>query len=361
MCMPPGHGPGGHGASPSGGPPKSEEQVKKRWFAALAALVMAVVVLGACAEEDDLPRQLYSGIITYNFSSSYTNIYREMDMDSEVLDKYFAGHALRITAVYPNWIEILYGSGVAYVIRHRVDRVVPLDESATPPYGVWVNHYYTVAEDDILIHADKDENSEVLSVLTKGARLALIGVEDGWGVCVYHRQWGYVDTSRLACLYPVSPDAESETDPSVPIAVYCSFYSDNVTRTCNLAVCCLRLARVMESGESLDFNNSVGPFREANGYMPAPVLIDGETTMGYGGGSCQVSSTLYNTVLQLPGITVTERHPHGSNGAPYLPHGTDASSGNLNFRIRNDYDFPIRLEGSVHDLCLFIAIYREVE
>ncbi|MBR4499226.1 MAG: VanW family protein, partial [Paludibacteraceae bacterium] len=38
------------------------------------------------------------------------------------------------------------------------------------------------------------------------------------------------------------------------------------------------------------------------------------TTTGYGGGSCQVSSTLYNTVLQLPGITVTERHPHGSNG-----------------------------------------------
>ena len=342
------------------GPREPEDLVKKRWFAALAALVMALCAFGASAD-GDVPQPLYSGIITHNFASSYTNVYREMDTDSEVLDQYFAGRTLRISAVYPNWVEILYGTGVAYVIRHRVDRVVPLNEKSTPPYGVWVNRYYTIAEDDILIHAEKDPSSEVLSVLTKGARLAMVGVEDGWGVCVYHRQWGYVDTSTLSALYPVSPCAETETDPKVPIAIYCSFYSDNVTRTSNLAVCCLRLNRVMKPGDSLNFNGSVGPFKEANGYLPAPVLIDGGTTQGYGGGSCQVSSTLYNTVLQLPGVTVTERHPHGSNGAPYLPHGTDASSGNLNFRIRNDYPFPIRLEGSIHDFCLFIAVYREAE
>ncbi len=343
------------------GPSIPEEQVKRRCFALIAAFWMLAFSLPAYAEEAALPRQIYSGIITYNFESSYTNVYREMDVDSEQLDKFYAGHALRITAVYPNWVEILYGSGVAYVIRHRVDRVVPLNEATTPPYGVWVNTCYTVAEDDIIVHAEKDASSEVLSVLTRGARLAFIGVEDGWGVCVYHRQYGYVDTSLLKNLYPVSPDAETETDPAVPIAIYCSFYSDNVTRINNLAVCCLRLNRVMESGDTLDFNGSVGPFRASNGYLPAPVLVDGKTIPGYGGGSCQVSSTLYNTVLQLPGITVTERHPHGSNGAPYLPHGTDASSGDMNFCIRNDYGFPIRLEGSVHDLCLFIAIYREVE
>lgn len=115
----------------------------------------------------------------------------------------------------------------------------------------------------------------------------------------------------------------------------------------------------MQTDELLDFNGSVGPFTKANGYMQAPVLIDGQTKLGYGGGSCQISSTLYNTVLQLPGITVVERHPHGANGASYLPHGVDASSGDLNFRIKNSYDFPIRIEASCHDYCLFMAIYRE--
>ena len=87
-------------------------------------------------------------------------------------------------------------------------------------------------------------------------------------------------------------------------------------------------------------------------------LVDGVTKMGYGGGSCQISSTLYNTVLQLPGITIVERHPHGASGAAYLPHGVDASSGDLNFKMRNSYSFPIRIEASCHDLCLFMAIYR---
>ena len=310
---------------------------------------------------DELKPAIYNGIITYNYESSYTNLYAQMDTESEVLTQYYAGRSLKITAVYPNWVEILFRDGYAYILRHRVDRVTPIDERTTPPYGVWVNGFYTVADRDICIYSEKSESSELLSVITKGGKLSFIGMEDGWGVVVYKRQYGYVNTNDLANLYRVSANAETEDDPTVPIAVYTSFYSDNVTRINNLAVCCRRMNRVMKHGESLNFNESVGPFKAANGYMPAPVLIDGVQKPGYGGGSCQVSSTLYNAVLQLPGITVLERHPHGNSGAAYLPHGTDASSGDLNFRIRNDYDFPIRIEGSVHDLALFIAIYRVTE
>ena len=329
----------------------------------LTLLFTLVLMVSACVPGcGDQPREaIYNAIITYNYASSYTNIYAEMDTESEVLAQYYAGRSLKISAVYPNWVEILFRDGYAYILRHRVDHVTPIDAGTTPPYGVWVNSCYTVADEDICIYSEKDETSELLSVITKGGKLSFIGVEDGWGVVVYKRQYGYVNTNSLSALYRVSPDAENETDPSVPIAVYTSFYTDNVTRINNLAVCCIRLNRVMKHGESLNFNESVGPFTKSNGYLPAPVLIDGETKQGYGGGSCQVSSTLYNTVLQLPGITVTERHPHGNNGAPYLPHGTDASSGDLNFKIRNDYDFPIRIEGSIHDFALFIAIYREAE
>jgi vancomycin resistance protein YoaR len=127
----------------------------------------------------------------------------------------------------------------------------------------------------------------------------------------------------------------------------------------NLGVCCKFISHVIQPGETMNFNNEVSPFNAANGYRQAPLLKDGETKMGYGGGSCQISSTLYNVILQLPGLNVLERHPHGASGAAYLPHGVDASSGDLNFRFSNGYDFPIRIEASCHDLCLFIAIYRE--
>ncbi|MCR4885760.1 MAG: VanW family protein [Clostridiales bacterium] len=113
-------------------------------------------------------------------------------------------------------------------------------------------------------------------------------------------------------------------------------------------------------GGRLDFNADIGPYRASEGYMPAGVLVEGELQQGYGGGTCQVSSTLYNVVLQLPGLTVLQRRAHGDNGASYLPIGVDAAVGNstLNFRFRNDYDFPIRIDGYSQDGALTIAIYR---
>ena len=129
----------------------------------------------------------------------------------------------------------------------------------------------------------------------------------------------------------------------------------------NISVACQRLTRVMQPGERLDFNANVGPYRPGNGYKQAPVLINGVAKPGYGGGTCQVSSTLYNALLQLPGIEILQRRPHGPGGAKYLPHGVDAAVGNenLNLRFRNDYDFPIRVEGhSSGDGALLMVIYR---
>ena len=39
----------------------------------------------------------------------------------------------------------------------------------------------------------------------------------------------------------------------------------------------------------------------------------------------------------------------------------DAASGTKtqNFIFRNDFDFPIRIDASTHDLALFVAIYKE--
>ena len=101
-------------------------------------------------------------------------------------------------------------------------------------------------------------------------------------------------------------------------------------------------------------------YRASRGYKPATVLIDGKAQQGYGGGTCQVSSTLYNVVLQLPGLTVLQRRAHGNNGASYLPIGVDAAVGNstLNFRFRNEYPFPIRIDASAQDGALTIAIYK---
>ncbi|MBR4080292.1 MAG: VanW family protein, partial [Clostridia bacterium] len=68
--------------------------------------------------------------------------------------------------------------------------------------------------------------------------------------------------------------------------------------------------------------------------------------------------------LQLPGIGILQRRPHGPAGAKYLPHGVDAAVGNssLNLRFENNYDFPIRVEGhSSGDGALLMLVYKVTE
>ena len=68
-------------------------------------------------------------------------------------------------------------------------------------------------------------------------------------------------------------------------------------------------------------------YQNLYGVKKSYLLINGTSVPGYGGGTCQVSSTLYNALLQLPGIEILQRRPHGPDGAKYLPHGVDAAVG----------------------------------
>lgn len=328
----------------------------------LALFLVCSLLLGsvAFAADDEV---LYHGIITRRYANSTTSVYKEMDKDSKVLKYMTPGAKIEILGIYPDWVSIRYGSkGVGYILRNRIDVTETVDPVKTPPYPAMLQPYYAVIQQTLEVKADKSADSETLEMLTPGAKVALEGVEDGWARLVYKRQYGYIDTRKLDAIYPVAPN-ELTADGSAPIAVFHSFFKDDPPRNNNLAVACGYISKVMQPGEVMNFNDTVSPFSAANGYQLAGVLVNGELDAGYGGGSCQVSSTLWDAMMQLPGFTVLMRKPHGDNAASYLPHGMDASSGTkeLNFIFRNDYDFPIRIEASTHDLCLFVAIYKEID
>lgn len=303
---------------------------------------------------------LYRGIITHRFKDSYTKVYTKMDKDSKAIKVLDPGNKINITALYPEWVEVVLNDGkTGYIIRQRIDVTETVDPVNTPPYPIWVQPYYIEIDRTVEVKSDKDAASETLSVLTDGARVAVLGCEDGWVKLIFHRQYGYINSNDIAELLPVAPHAET-AGTDVPLAVFTSFYNDNESRINNLMVACGYISKTLQPGESMNFNDTVSPFSKENGYMPAPVLVDGELSEGYGGGSCQVSSTLWDTLMQLTGITVTMRKPHGNSGAAYLPHGMDASSGrdDLNLIFRNDYPFPVRIDASCHDHALFVAIYK---
>lgn len=66
---------------------------------------------------------------------------------------------------------------------------------------------------------------------------------------------------------------------------------------------------IIKNGEIFSFNNATGIRDEKNGYKQAKIIIDGSYVDGFGGGVCQVSTTLYNAAL-LAGLDIIEVHNH---------------------------------------------------
>lgn len=127
-------------------------------------------------------------------------------------------------------------------------------------------------------------------------------------------------------------------------------YSNDTNRTKNMEITTSTLdGTIVKNGETFSFCNTVGPATSSKGYLEADIYDhNGNKKKGYGGGNCQVSSTLYNAVLEVSGLTVIERHPH-SNHVPYVADGKDAAVayGSYDFKFRNDTGNDIKILSSV--------------
>ncbi len=93
---------------------------------------------------------------------------------------------------------------------------------------------------------------------------------------------------------------------------------------------------VLEDGEVLSFNQVTGNRNQEAGYMQAKIISGGTFTLGFGGGVCQVSTTLYNACL-LAGLEILEVHNH-SLPVSYIEPSFDAmvNTGSSDLVIRNN-------------------------
>lgn len=100
---------------------------------------------------------------------------------------------------------------------------------------------------------------------------------------------------------------------------------------------------VLAPGEAFSFNDQVGPRDKANGFTQAPEILDDETVTGWGGGTCQVSSTLHAAAL-FGALNILDRQSH-SRPSAYTKMGLDATVvyPTVDLRIRNSLPFPIMI------------------
>lgn len=106
---------------------------------------------------------------------------------------------------------------------------------------------------------------------------------------------------------------------------------------------------VLSPGEAFSFNETVGPRLQSRGFQKARILIRKEKVMGYGGGICQLSTTIYNSALGA-GLEIVERHEH-ENEIGYVRLGDDAtvSYPDLDLKIKNNKDVPIKIQSEISE------------
>ena len=100
---------------------------------------------------------------------------------------------------------------------------------------------------------------------------------------------------------------------------------------------------ILRPDETLSYNRLLGPRTGSRGWRQAKTILDGEIFIDFGGGICQVSSTLHAAAV-LSGMHIVEAQHH-SRYMTYIEPGLDAT---VNWRqpdliIRNPYDFPVRI------------------
>ena len=331
----------------------------------LLCILIILTLMPFCAGASEKP--LYSASARISGP-----IYSEMRRDSTQTGRINPGYPIEVYALYPDWAYIRSMGTNGYVPRSYLISGKPLDKKSTPPWGVVFYTYAgTAGETGIDILDAPEETADVLISLPADTVISVLDLQDGWARVVYYRQYGYIDSNRFRELLPVCADAASGTEYA-PIATFTTYYvigseEESVHgKEINIGVNCEAMdGLVLNSGESIDYDGYFAPYSPAKGYVKGPVLLEGGWGLGPGGGVCQVSSTLYNVLLQLPGVSIIHHQSHGTNGAEYLPLEMDAAVGNpgsgIDLIFRNDYGFPLRFEARAQSGALYIALYRVTE
>lgn len=120
------------------------------------------------------------------------------------------------------------------------------------------------------------------------------------------------------------------------------FDADNADRSGNIRLAARKISgTTINGGETFSFNGVVGARTEASGFKPAKIIEDGKFVLGYGGGVCQVSTTVYNAAL-LSGLEIVEFHPHSLQVA-YVSPSRDAmvSGSHFDLKFNNNRLTPI--------------------
>lgn len=156
---------------------------------------------------------------------------------------------------------------------------------------------------------------------------------------ISHKDELTLDTTLL----PIEPSIKKESLQGVnnKISTFTTSYKTGPSGI-NLEIAANKIDNILiMPGETFSCEKGIGPTTAENGFVLANTYVSGKVVKNYGGGVCQVSSTLYNTILRS-GIIPLERQNHMMT-VSYVPIGLDSTlaDGVIDLKFKNDFNQPI--------------------
>lgn len=296
-------------------------------------------------------------------SDSYLNVRSEASDESKILGKLYLNDSVEIIETVGNWHKIKYLDSYAYVYSSYIK-----DEPLVAFY------------DDVSTSELKNDNIPNLKVRYIGylsestgayplksnkrncyipaGPIAIFSIQGDYAIIAKGRQLLRVGIQYFDSIVVIDSNADACYEPV--IAAYTTFFStSNSNRANNIRLGAEAMKTILAPGEEYSFNGIVGKRSPEKGYLLANAFKGQEVVQDYGGGVCQLSSTLYAAIRLDPNFTITQRYTH-SMEVDYLPVDMDATVNwnNRDIRFVNNYPFNVYVNTYINRGMLTITIHK---
>lgn len=232
---------------------------------------------------------------------------------------------------------------------------------------------YGIATCTLNLRKDTTKDSESICTINNGECVIILeSYTNGWAKVNYiDALIGYVDMEYLEPItyedYSMLPKVVSyipaETVTKNKIAEYSTNYdASNTNRVNNITIASEAIRVMLEPGAIFNWYSVVGEATKEKGYLKAGTFVGGKLSESYGGGVCQVTSTLHAAISQTDGFKILQRKFHSSS-VSYITRDLEATVAYpyLNFVFQNTRETPIIIETDNSNGTLTIYIYELLE
>lgn len=287
------------------------------WKALLTSLLIFALAATAClAEDSEAQYQAYS-YTTFSLRRTPSENDRGISVQKKT--------KILILEWDDAWCKVQVGNKVGYAKPEWLYRVQSLDALRYPLQNLphRMSGYVEFSQDTLI------SGGKFKGCTASAGQIACVEVQADGAYLLPVWRGEMQLTDEIGTYHPF---ANWETaEPGDIIGGFTTFYGNQqgrgkaAAREHNISEGVKRIDGVaVEREETFSFNALCAPYRHSNGYELAPnVSTDG---FGYGGGVCQVTTTLYNAALTLP-LQIEEWALHSKQGAVYVPQFFDAAVG----------------------------------